>query len=107
MWQAWVNVIAGIWALLSSFTYALTTPTNFFITGAVIAVFGFWAPRGKWQGVVNGILGVWLIISSFVPELVAQANLLVVGLAVAILAAWRAAGGPARQHHPTQRTAHQ
>ncbi|MBD3345157.1 MAG: hypothetical protein GF401_08865 [Chitinivibrionales bacterium] len=103
MWQAWINVIAGIWAIISSTSAPLFTTTNFLITGAVIAVFGFWTPKHKWQGYVNGALGVWLIISSFVPALQTAINFLVVGIVVAALALWRAleTGTRAGRHAPT------
>jgi hypothetical protein len=90
MWQAWINVIAGVWAFISGLSIQLTTATNMFIIGAVMAIFGLWTPRQKWQGVVNGLLGVWLVISSFIPALRVQPNLLIIGAAVAILATWRA-----------------
>ena len=90
MWQAWVNLIAGVWAIISGASPELTVPVNFWITGAVMAVFGFWTPRRKWQGIVDGFLGLWLIISGFVPSLTTQSNLFIVGIAVAVLAAWRA-----------------
>ncbi len=100
MWQAWINVIAGVWAFISGLSVQLTTATNFFIIGAVMAVFGFWTPRQKWQGYVNGILGVWLIISSFVPSLRVQSNLLIAGAVVAILAVWRAIETGQRRQAP-------
>jgi hypothetical protein len=100
MWQAWVNVAAGIWAFISGFSYVLTNPTNFLITGAVIAIFGFWTPRRRWQGIVNGVIGLWLIISAFIPALVVSQNLLISGLVVAVLAGWRIAETRMRPHPP-------
>lgn len=100
MWQSWVNVIAGIWAFISGFSFVLTNPINFFIIGVVVAVFGFWAPRRKWQGSVNGIIGLWLIVSAFIPTLVTQQNLIISGLVVAVLAAWRLAETRTRRHPP-------
>lgn len=102
MWQAWVNVVAGIWAIISSFTVPVITPANFIITGAVIAVFGFWAPRRKWQGYVNGILGLWLILSAFLPAVRTAQNFLVVGVIVAALALWRALESGAGAGRPTR-----
>ncbi len=67
MWQAGINVIAGIWAIVSSSTGSLITPGNFLITGLVVALFGFWNPQWQWQGIVDGILGQWLILSSVIP----------------------------------------
>lgn len=89
MWQAWINILASIWAIISGFAFIIN-PTNFFITGAVIAVFGFWSPNHKWQGTVDGILGLWLILSSFIPALWSPINIGAVGFVVLVLAAWRA-----------------
>ncbi|MDG5814878.1 hypothetical protein QA601_07310 [Chitinispirillales bacterium ANBcel5] len=89
MFQPWINIIAGLWALFSSFSIPLVHPTNFIITGIVMAVFGFWRPKKSWQGIINGILGLWLILSGFIPALITQANLLIVGIAVTVFAIWR------------------
>ncbi len=98
MWQAWINIAAGLWAFLSGLFIVLSVPANFIITGIVIAIFGFWGVR-RWQGIANGILGIWLFISGFSPELSNPMNFLIVGLIVTGLAIWRMfapAGGPAR-----------
>jgi hypothetical protein len=104
MWQSWINIAAGIWAIISGLVTTLVAPLNFFITGLVIAVFGFWTPDRKWQGIVNGILGLWFILSAFVPSLVTPANMLIVGVVVLVLASWRAAESRAPQAR-TARTA--
>ncbi|MCL2689705.1 MAG: hypothetical protein FWE57_07655 [Chitinispirillia bacterium] len=87
--QPWVNLIAGLWALLSSFSAILLSPLNFIITGLVMAVFGFWRPFKSWQGFVNGCLGVWLLFSAFIPFLRTAGNMAVVGLAVVVFSIWR------------------
>jgi hypothetical protein len=93
MWKSWVNVYVGIWAVLSGIVIVLATPVNFFITGAVVAFFGFWVAYSRhwpWQSVANGILGLWLVLSAFAPQLAIPTNLLIVGVIVAGLAAWHA-----------------
>jgi len=87
--QPWVNLIAGLWALLSSFSAILLSPLNFIITGLVIVVFGFWRPYRSWQGLVNGFLGLWLFFSGFVPFLRTAGNMAIVGLAVTAFSVWR------------------
>jgi hypothetical protein len=84
---AWINVIAGIWILLSGFWNL--NPWNFLIMGIVVATIGFWNQRGQWQGIVNGLLGLWLVLSSFILTLRTPANLWVTGLIIAVLAIWR------------------
>lgn len=83
-----INIIAGLWAILSGLFIVLSVPANFIITGAVIAVFGFLYAR-SWQGVLNGFLGVWLFISAFFPQLTTPVNFLIVGLVVFAVAIWR------------------
>ncbi len=90
MWQAWINIIVGAWAFISSFVQNANVAVNFFIVGIIIAIFGFWTPRKKWQGYVNGLLGLWLILSGFFLPLQVATNLWLTGLVVVILAAWRA-----------------
>ncbi len=88
MWQAWVNVVIGVWSIISSFSAGLVTSSNFIFIGIFVAIFGFWTPYNKWQGYVNGILGLWLFVSSFIPVLTVPVNLLLTGLAITILALW-------------------
>jgi hypothetical protein len=44
MWQHWINLIAGIWLIISAyvgFSPAAMT-VNLVITGAIVAILGFW-----------------------------------------------------------------
>ncbi len=104
MWQAWIVLLAGVWALVSSFSLGLVIPANFIVTGIVMAVFGFWSARGNWQGYVNGFLGLWLIFSGFIPALIEPLNLLIVGIASAVLALWHVFG--TRPTYARRATAH-
>jgi len=87
--QPWINLISGLWALLSSFSVILLSPLNFIITGIVMIVFGFWRPFKSWQGFVNGCLGIWLLFSGIIPSLRTAGNMAVVGLAVVVFSVWR------------------
>lgn len=87
MWQAWINILLGIWVFFSGFWYVL--PWNFFTSGFLIAFFGFWTFRGQWQGLLNGILGIWLIVSAFSAMFMIPWNLWITGIFVTVLAIWR------------------
>ncbi len=100
MWQAWVNVVLGIWMLISGFVPSLQTSINLIIVGLIIAIMGFTTYK-TWQGIVNGILGLWLFVSGAIINLMAPANLIIVGLVVALIALWEALGHPGEMRHKT------
>ncbi len=100
MWQGWVNVVLGIWMLISGFVPSLQTPVNLIIVGLLIAVMGFTAYK-TWQGIVNGILGLWLFVSGAIIHLMAPANFIIVGLVVALIALWEALGQTREMRHKT------
>lgn len=89
MWQAWINIIAGLWLTISSLISNVDVPANYFLLGIIITFFGFWTPRDKWQGNSNGIMGLWLILSGFFTKMQTPTNLAVSGIIVMILAVWR------------------
>ena len=91
MWQSWISLVAGIWAIISGLVYSLVTPVNFLITGLVIAIFGFWAPSSavRWQGSINGIVGLFLVLCAFIMSLQMPVSFLIAGVAVLVLASWQ------------------
>jgi len=101
MWQSWINVFAGLWAILSGLFIVLSVPSNFLITGIIIGITGFWNAK-SWQGIVNGIIGVWLFISGFSLYLSTPVNFLLSGLIVFVVAVWRLTAPTGRiQTRPT------
>ncbi|MFP4013974.1 MAG: hypothetical protein ACLFVQ_07825 [Chitinispirillaceae bacterium] len=86
--QAWVNIAAGLWSLLSGLFIVLAVPFNFFVTGIVIAVAGFWKAR-SWQGIANGVLGIFLFMSGFSAVLAIPMTMFFTGLVVFVFAVWR------------------
>ena len=84
MWTGWVNLILGIWALISGFVVSLQGPVNYIIVGIVLAILSFVTAAKKWQGIISGILGLWLIVSGFVAGLQGGANLIIVGILIII-----------------------
>ncbi len=91
MWQGWINLILGVWLIISGFVGGLQTPANLIVVGILAAIFGFWAYK-SWQGVVNGILGIWTLLSGLIFHLLAPANFLIVGVLMGIFGAWEAFG---------------
>jgi hypothetical protein len=101
LFRPWINLLAGLWAFISGFWGIVLQPVNFFVIGAVIAIFGFWTYRWEWQGYVNGIIGLWLVISAFFSPLTAQTNLALCGVVVVLLAIWRMIYIYIHRHRPT------
>ncbi len=102
MWQAIIALLVGFWAIFSGFYETLIVPSNFIISGIVLAVFGFFNFR-TWQGYINGFAGVWFFISGFIPQLQTPQNLFIVGIIVAAVSAWELLTiGSARQQPTPQ-----
>jgi len=104
-YRPWINILAGLWAIISGEWAFLLHPVNFFVLGVGIAVFGFWTYEQEWQGFINGAIGLWLVIAAFVPAAIAPASLWISGIAVICLASWRLVSVVSHQqphlpHHP-------
>lgn len=105
-----VNIVAGIWLLLSPFILGFggVALTNNVIVGIVVGVFALiratsWL-RAVWLDWANGILGLWLILSPFVlgfgGDMTATWNNIILGIVVGALAIW---GGSATYSAPEHR----
>ncbi len=84
MWQAWVNVILGLWLVVSGFIPTVQVNWNMIICGILIAILGFTVSK-KWPAIVVGILGVWILISGLVSSLIVPVNFIIAGIVVLIL----------------------
>jgi hypothetical protein len=78
---SWVNIILGIWVLISPFVLALTLPRaiwNNVILGIVVGILAIirCIVRNQvgWSW-INALLGLWLIISPFVLNFASTAGL--------------------------------
>ena len=97
-----LDIIAGIWLIISSWVLSYASHTTPFwndvIIGAVIAVialirfFGAW--RASWLSWINVVLGIWLIISPWVLGYTgihaAAWNNVILGIIVIVLSWWSA-----------------
>jgi len=99
MWQGWINLILGLWLILSGLVSALQTPANLIITGVLAVVFGFWTYK-NWQGDVAGVLGIWLFLSGIWWNLLSPVNFIVVGLLLGVIGLWEGL------IHPREMTPH-
>ena len=97
-YRPWVNILAGLWAVISGYWAYMLNPVNFVVLGVVIAVFGFWTYEQEWQGIINGIIGLWLVLSAFIPAAITLVNLWISGIVVIGLAVWRLVS--VSSHHP-------
>lgn len=93
--RSWVNVVLGIWVLISPFV--LTFPSqrmvwNNVATGIVVGIFAILRLSARSQSGwswINVLLGIWLILSPFVLGFVHGAalwNNVIVGIIIAALA---------------------
>lgn len=89
----WVNVILGIWIVISPFVLGFSNRTammwNDVATGAAIIVLALARSAGRAALPLNVLLGLWLIVSPFIlgaSRPVAVRNNIVLGIIVAIVA---------------------
>jgi hypothetical protein len=99
-WSSSLNVVAGIWLIISPFVllYAnRTAQNNDIVVGAVITLFAVIRailPGAGTTGLswLNGLWGVWLIVASFVLGYggVARPNEIILGIIVLVFSLWSA-----------------
>jgi uncharacterized membrane protein len=95
-WQDSVNVVLGLWMLISPWVLAFqaqTTPMwNSVILGILIAAVALYAlfQVFAWEEWANAVFGAWLVISPWVLGFsgVAMLNAVIVGALVLALALW-------------------
>src|SRR5579883_1103681 len=66
LWPAWVNLIIGVWLIISAFAWphALASETNTWIVGALIGLAALWAMFIPQIRYVDTLLAIWLFFSS-------------------------------------------
>ena len=91
--SSWVNILLGIWVLISPFVLGILTPNGTWsnvITGAVVVILAIirWSMHQSGWSWLNLILGIWLVISPFVFFLSAAAmwNNVILGVIIAAFA---------------------
>ncbi len=84
MWTGWINLILGVWTLISGLVSGLQGSVNYIIVGIILAILSFATASKKWQGIISGILGIWLVLSGIVAGLQGGANLIIVGILIII-----------------------
>ena len=99
-WKDVVNLILGLWLIVSpwelSFNTVETPTWNAWVIGVVIAVAAVAAlvAFNKWEEWVEAVLGLWLIVSPFLLGFSALThatwNQIIVGVIVGVLAIWSA-----------------
>lgn len=87
MWQGLINLILGLWLLISGLIPTFQTPANMIVVGIIVAVMGFTRVK-KWPGALSGILGLWVFLSGLWFKILAPTNFIVVGLLVAGCGLW-------------------
>ncbi len=90
MWQAWVNLVIGLWLILSGFIPELDTPSLMLISGFIVFLSGFSAAISSksWEGILNSLIGVWLILCSIWFNFFMPWNFFVTGGVIFVFAVW-------------------
>lgn len=90
-----INVLAGLWLMLSAYFMSLGFSSNEFIVGLIVAIvslFGFYSmEQASWVSWVDGIMGVWLLLTPIFVTGLAMAtiwNSIILGIIVLALAIW-------------------
>jgi hypothetical protein len=111
-WASGLNVLVGLWLLISPFVLGFSAPTNVpfrpsamwndIILGIVIAIIAairfFGAYQATWLSWLNVILGIWVIVSPWVLGFSSTPTPMwdnvIVGIVVVILGIWAAVTSP-------------
>jgi hypothetical protein len=97
-WRDAINLVLGIWLIVSPFALGYAGPTtpawNAYVIGVIVAVLSaaaLWQFQ-KWEEWVSAVLGAWLLVSPWILGFsvgdVATWNQVGVGIVVGILAFW-------------------
>ena len=91
--NSWVNIMLGIWVIISPFVLGIHTPKgiwNNIVIGAMVGILAIirWRMHQPGWSWLNLILGIWLVISPFVLFLSGAAmwNNVILGIIVAAFA---------------------
>src|SRR5262249_4669163 len=91
--NSWVNIVLGIWVIISPFVLGIPTPKgiwNNIVIGAMVGILAIirWRMHQPGWSWLNLILGIWLVISPFVLFLSGAAmwNNVILGIIVAAFA---------------------
>jgi hypothetical protein len=109
-----INVILGIWLIITPYIFSYTTGAakwNQTILGIVVLVLAalrLTAMRRQWISFLNGLAAIWLVIAPFIltyDRSVAYWNEVIVGIIVGVLAFWNSGISlhttTGRHHHGT------
>lgn len=84
MWHGWLNLLLGLWLIISGLIITLQGPANMFIVGVLVIYTGFFLVK-KWEGVAIGILGIWVLICVYITGFITTHNLLFTGIVISLI----------------------
>jgi len=87
MWKQAINLLLGIWLIITSFSVSMQNPIHLLIVGLMVAITGFLSYK-SWLGIVNGLLGAWLFVCGVSSALITSANFLLSGLIITLVSNW-------------------
>lgn len=101
-----VNVLAGLWLMLSSYFFNLGFSSNEFIVGLIVTIVSLVAfysmEQAGWVSWVDGIMGVWLLLTPiFITGLSTAViwNSIILGIIILALAIWTGMSSSSKMGH--------
>lgn len=105
-WASGLNIIAGLWLIISPFVLGFSSHTtvmwNAVVVGVIVAVLAAIRASGRydqpWLSWINVLLGIWLFVSPWVLGRASITSVLwnsvVLGVIVFVLAGWSILSSP-------------
>ncbi len=96
MWTAWINLVIGLWLIVSGFVGDFRNPTLMITAGIVViisGVIGFISIK-SWEGILNLFVGIWLVLCASWFNFLMPWNFFVTGGIVFVFALWNLAERP-------------
>lgn len=99
MWTAWINMLIGLFLIVSGFISDLRTPLLIIAAGIFVLIFGLLGSLSKksWEGILNFFVGIWLILCGSWFNFFMPWNFFVTGGIVLVFSVWNLT-----EHPPTK-----
>ncbi len=102
MWTAWINLVIGLWLIVSGFVNDIRNPALIITAGIVILIsslLGFISTK-SWEGILNLFIGIWLILCGSWFNFLMPWNFFVTGGIVFVFSVWNIAEHPRTKTSP-------
>jgi hypothetical protein len=102
MWTAWINLVMGLFLIVSGFINDLRNPLLITAAGIVVLLLGLagFVSKKSWEGLLNCFVGIWLILCGSWFNFLMPWNFFVTGGFVFVFAIWNIAEHPQTKSSP-------